>query len=70
MGILELLGVALAAVIGAFFYGKRKGKHDEKQKQNAEYIETRKRMDAVDVDGDDGVLREWLHERSKSGGNL
>lgn len=68
MGFIELIGVALASIIGAFFYGKRKGKHDEQRKQDQAYIDTRKRMDEVSVPDDDGVLRDWLRERGKSGG--
>lgn len=66
--ILELIGVALAGVIGAFFYGKRKGKHDERRKLDQDYIETRKRMDSVVIDDDLHALRERMHERGKSGG--
>lgn len=70
MGILELIGVALASIVGAFFYGRSKGKAKEKEKQNAEYIETRKRMDEIHVGDDPAVARDWLRERGKSGGNL
>lgn len=67
MGILEIIGAALIAIIGAFFVGKRKGKADERTKQDQDYIDARKRMDAVVVDDDSGSIREWLHERAKQG---
>lgn len=65
MGLLELLGVALAAVIGAFFYGRSAGRDKEKRKLEKDHIDAAKRMGEVTVDGDPGVLRDWLRERGE-----
>lgn len=65
MGVIELVGFVLVTVAGAFFFGKSKGKQDEKRKQDQDYIDARKRMDEVSVDSDVGVVRDWLHERGR-----
>lgn len=65
MGILELIGIALAAIAGAFFWGKSKGRDDEQREQDKAHIDTRKRMDSVDIPDDDGVLRDLMRDRGK-----
>ena len=51
--------VALAGVIGAWLKGRGQGRADARAKQDADYRETRERMDAVSTDGlsDDDVVR-------------
>ena len=50
---------ALAGVIGAWLRGRSQGRADARAKQDADYRETRERMDAVSTDGlsDDDVRR-------------
>ena len=70
---IEALLAAIVAVVAAFFVGTMRGKSAERSKRDAEYRDTRKRMDDA-VQDDTGVLpddaRQWLHERGKSSGDL
>lgn len=70
MGLIETIIGALVVFGGAIMFGIRKGKRDEQRKQDQAYIDARKRMDEVELPDDDGVLRDWLHERGKSGGGV
>lgn len=65
MGILELAGVALVAIIAAFFSGKSRGRADERAEIDKEHIETRKRMDEITGGDEPSDARKWLHERGK-----
>ena len=73
---IEFLLASLAAIVASFFAGKMKGMASERSKMDAEYRETRKRMDDAEyevVDGfgsDPDAARRWLRERGKSGGDL
>lgn len=56
------IGAVAIALLSVWFGGKRAGQTDAKMEELNEYIETRKRMDAADHDGD---AREWLRGRGK-----
>lgn len=75
MELYAALGAMVAVLLGAFgLY--RKGKGDQKRETALEaaerYAKTTKEMQdaANSVDGDSGVLREWLSERGKPGGSM
>jgi hypothetical protein len=64
------IGILVTALAASWFGGRKSAKTAAKQKELADYAETRKRMDTVDVADDPAVLREWLRERGKPGGGL
>lgn len=55
---LAAAGAFIAAVVLAFWRGKQGAKDDG-------YVETRKRMDKVDLADDPATNRDWLRERGK-----
>lgn len=64
----ELLCAALAAVMAAFFYGKKRQNDKHREKAEKEYNNTRKAIDEAleTVDDVPADARKWLHERGKS----
>lgn len=68
---LAIGGLALA-LLAAWGMGKREGKRDAAADELQDYQNTRRRMDDAESNmGDEpDVLRDWLRERGKSGGNL
>lgn len=56
------IGAVAIALLSVWFGGKKAGRDAAKMEELNEYIETRKRMDAADLDGD---AREWLRDRGK-----
>lgn len=49
MGILEAIGAIIAAVVAAFFLGRRQGSKTKDAEHGKEYIQERKRQDGLDV---------------------
>jgi hypothetical protein len=64
---LVLLVSALAA---SWLGGRKKAQTDAKIVEMKQYANTRKKMDAVELSDDPAVLRDWLRERGKSGGDM
>jgi type II secretory pathway pseudopilin PulG len=64
------LGLILAALATSWLRGKKAAERAAQAKELANYVETRKRMDAVDIGDDPAVLRDWLRERGKPSGDL
>lgn len=56
------IGAVAIALLSVWLGGKKAGRDAAKMEELNEYIETRKRMDAADHDGD---AREWLRGRGK-----
>ena len=65
MGLLEMIGLVIAAVVGALFVGHRQGQKAERAKIDKAYRETRGRMDEVVGDDDAVRLRRWLRQRGE-----
>ena len=61
---LAAAGAFIVALLSIWFGGKKAGKNAAKAEELNEYIETRNRMDKVDVDTADSS-REWLRERGE-----
>jgi hypothetical protein len=62
---LAAAGAFVVALFAAYLRGRSdKGEAVERERLE-DYVETRKRMDEVDTDGDPTVLRDWLRERGK-----
>ena len=59
-------GAVLIAVAGAYFRGRSDEAAVENKRELNEYIETRKRMDAVDSSSDPDAARAWLRSRQQS----
>jgi hypothetical protein len=62
----QIAGVvrAIVAAAGGYFVGQ--GLVDAAKLEGLEgYVDTRKRMDEVDIGDDPAVLRDWLRERAK-----
>ena len=59
-------GAVLIAVAGAYFRGKSDEAAAENERELNEYVETRKRMDAVDSGSDPDDARAWLRARQQS----
>ena len=62
---LAAAGAFIVALLSIWFGGKKAGKNAAKAEELNEYIETRRRMDAVDGDARHPDLREWLRERGE-----
>jgi hypothetical protein len=60
-----LIGLFITTLAATWFGGKMTGAANVKSKQKDDYIDTRKRMDEVDVGDDPAVLRDWLRGRAK-----
>lgn len=59
---------ALVGVIGAWLRGRSQGRADARAKQDAEYRETRERIDhaGTDIDGlSDGAVADRLRDHAK-----
>ena len=59
---IEKIGAVILLIMGIFFYGKQKGKQDEKNKQNKKAIDSVKDAKRIDRDNDklsraDGLKR-------------
>lgn len=54
---------ALAALVAAFFAGRRGARKGAALKQAEEYAETRRRIDNAEVPMGDDDLRKWLRNR-------
>ncbi|MTH33073.1 hypothetical protein GL279_00475 [Paracoccus limosus] len=63
---LAALGVALAAVLGAWLRGRSQGKADAQARQDKAYRETRGKIDAVEDHGklSDADVRERLRKHA------
>ena len=59
---LSVIGAFVVALFGAYWRGKSDADNDAAERELNEYVETRKRMDAVDI-GDADAGREFLRER-------
>ena len=57
-------GAALVAIVGAYFRGRSDEAEEEHGRELNEYVETRRRMDAVAGPPDADVQR-WLRERGQ-----
>ena len=60
-----LVGLFITTLAATWFGGRMTGAANVKSKQKDDYIDTRKRMDEVDVGDDPAVLRDWLRGRAK-----
>ena len=60
-----LIGLFITTLAATWFGGRMTGAAKVKSKQKDDYIDTRKRMDEVDVGDDPAVLRDWLRDRAK-----
>jgi hypothetical protein len=60
-----LIGLFITTLAATWFGGRMTGVANVKSKQKDDYIDTRKRMDEVDVGDDPAVLRDWLRGRAK-----
>jgi hypothetical protein len=60
-----LIGLFITTLAATWFGGRMTGAANVKSKQKDDYIDTRKRMDEVDVGDDPAVLRDWLRARAK-----
>lgn len=65
---LAVIGSVALSIIAAFFAGKRNQKEARKTKETKDYVQTRKKIDTVQL-VDPGSARRRLHQR-KSGRNL
>lgn len=62
---LAATGAFIVALFAAYWNGKKAGQNAAKAEELNEYIETRRRMDAVDGNTRHPDLREWLRERGE-----
>ena len=65
MGLIEAIGAVIAAVFGAWLFGRRQGQKAEQAKIDKAYRETREKMDEVVVGDDPDAARRWLRERGQ-----
>ena len=63
---LAALGIAIAAILGAWIRGLSQGKADAQARQDAAYRETREKIDAVEDPGklSDADIRERLRKHA------
>ena len=59
---LSVIGAFVVALFGAYWRGKSDADDAAAERELNEYVEARKRMDAVDI-GDADASREWLRDR-------
>ena len=59
---LVALGAFIAALLGAYFRGRSDAVDADAERELNEYVEARKRMDAVDI-SDPNTGREFLRDR-------
>jgi hypothetical protein len=69
-GWLAALGALLLAALGVYAAGRRDGHQKADRREDEAYRETRERIDEVHLGDDPALARRFLHERSKSDGNL
>lgn len=62
---LAAAGAVVISLLSIWFGGKKAGKNAAKAEELNEYVETRKRMDEVDLGNDPDAARRFLHERGK-----
>ena len=62
---LAALGAFVVALLGVYWRGRSDADDAAAERELNEYVETRKRMDAVDI-GDADASREWLHNRQSN----
>lgn len=62
---LAAAGAFIVALFAAYWNGRRDGKANAEVRELNEYIETRKRIDEVDLGDDPDMARRFLHERGK-----
>jgi len=55
-------GAIFGALAVAYFKGRRDSEQDQHERELNEYVQTRKRIDQVDIDDADAARR-WLRER-------
>ena len=61
---LAAAGAFAVALFAAYFRGRSDKAEVVERERLEDYVETRKRMDRVDIDDADAARR-WLHERNK-----
>ena len=61
---LAAAGAFAVALFAAYFRGRSDKAEVVERERLEDYVETRKRMDQVDIDNADAA-RIWLHERNK-----
>ena len=61
---LAALGAFAVALLGAYWRGRSDADDAAAERELNEYVETRKRMDSVDIDDAD-LGRNWLRNRNK-----
>ena len=59
---LAIAGAFIAALLGAYFRGRSDAADADAERELNEYVEARKRMDAVDI-SDPNTGREFLRDR-------
>jgi len=62
-------GAFLAALFGVYLRGRRDEADAEAERELNEYVEARRRMDAVDID-DPGTARQFLRDRQQPRSDL
>ena len=62
---LAALGAFAVALLGAYWRGRSDAADADAERELNEYVETRKRMDAVDIGGADAG-RDFLRDRQSS----
>lgn len=69
IGPLGVALTALAAIIAAFFTGRRqaaqRARLEQRMRDATSYRDTAKAVGDVEVDEDHGALRDWLRERGR-----
>lgn len=63
-------GAIIAAIVAAFFKGRKAKATETKLDAAQAELETRKRIDEATVAPDAASARDWLHKRGQSNGNL
>jgi hypothetical protein len=64
-GFVSKLSLFVATLTAMWFGGRKSAKINAKLEGLEGYVDTRKRMDEVDVGDDPAVLRDWLRGRAK-----
>lgn len=63
-------GAIIAAIVAAFFKGRKAKATETKLDAAQAELETRARIDAAEIVTDADLARKRLHKRGQSGGNL
>ena len=69
-GVLAAIGGVAVTFMAVFFAGRKSQQVQDALDDVEDYIETRERIDDVEIDDDPNVVRDWLRQRGKSGGDL